>query len=354
MRRMINFTSSDARPEDIKGTIGVSDRFSDPELKKAVQESIQNTTQSEAVLAPEKDTSVESVLESIAGSSGSYQKIPRSELIATPAEWNQFSSISREKKILMAESIYRNGLQQPIVVRKLSDHEYQILAGNTRNEIFGILYDLTGNDFYLSIDAKVYDINELSDDQAREIASDTNYVQRAELSARDKAFAIHTKIEMLRKHKATYVLDRVAEQMNIKRTTVFYWNKLVTLIPEFTQYFDEGKIRLKTASKLAGWPEEIQYELWKRRDVLTDKIVQKISPRTIFRDVPAVFDRLVEELTAAPKRLGKVTSIHSDDQYHYQVCIEGTLSEDKDMVVLYLPKDKLKAFEKRYHDYILE
>ena len=67
----------------------------------------------------------------------------------------------------------------------------------------------------------MYDINELSDDQAREIASDTNYVQRAELSARDKAFAIHTKIEMLRKHKATYVLDRVAEQMNIKRTTVF-------------------------------------------------------------------------------------------------------------------------------------
>ena len=174
MRRMINFTSSDARPEDIKGTIGVSDRFSDPELKKAVQESIQNTIQSKAVSAPEKDTSVESILENIAGSSGSYQKIPRSELIATPAEWNQFSSISREKKILMAESIYRNGLQQPIVVRKLSDHEYQILAGNTRNEIFGILYDLTGNDFYLSIDAKVYDINELSDDQAREIASDTN------------------------------------------------------------------------------------------------------------------------------------------------------------------------------------
>lgn len=32
--RTINFAKSDARPEDIKGTIGVSDRFADPKLKE--------------------------------------------------------------------------------------------------------------------------------------------------------------------------------------------------------------------------------------------------------------------------------------------------------------------------------
>lgn len=36
--RTINFAKSDARPEDIKGTIGVSDRFADPKLKEAIAE----------------------------------------------------------------------------------------------------------------------------------------------------------------------------------------------------------------------------------------------------------------------------------------------------------------------------
>ena len=34
--RTINFAKSDARPEDIKGTIGVSDRFAVPKLKEAI------------------------------------------------------------------------------------------------------------------------------------------------------------------------------------------------------------------------------------------------------------------------------------------------------------------------------
>lgn len=350
LRRTINFASSTAKPEDIKGTIGVSDRLSDPELKKAVAESIQKNA-GVSISAPEK-SSIDSVLTDIAGSSGSYEKIPRVYLIPTPAAWNPFSPISKEKKILMADSIYRNGLQQPIVVRKLSDTEYQILAGNTRNEIYGILYDLTQDKRYQSIEAKVYTKDELTDDQAKEIASDTNYVQRAELSARDKAFAIHTKVEMLRKHKEKDILNKVAEQMNIKKTTVFYWNKLVHLIPEFSSYYDTGKIRLKTASKIAGWPDKIQYELWKRRDLLTDEIIQKIPSNTPFFDVASKFDSIVESMTKTKESLGHI-QISSSDDTHHTVSIEGRLPSDSRIVVLFLPNDKQKSFEKTYKDYIL-
>ena len=41
--RTINFAKSDARPEDIKGTIGVSDRFADPKLKEAIEEQLRSS-----------------------------------------------------------------------------------------------------------------------------------------------------------------------------------------------------------------------------------------------------------------------------------------------------------------------
>ena len=62
MRTLNNFTKTDAKPEDIHENIGVSNRFKDPELKKAVAAQIAgeiNIQQSNAstenadVLAPD-------------------------------------------------------------------------------------------------------------------------------------------------------------------------------------------------------------------------------------------------------------------------------------------------------------
>ena len=159
--RTINFAKSDARPEDIKGTIGVSDRFADPKLKEAIEEQLNSeqptaSSQEKAAMTPSEAAEeasrskrdVDTVLTEIAGTAGRFMRIPRAKLLPTPAEWNPFSQVSQEKKVLMADSIYRTGLQQPIVVRSMDEDgsAYQILAGNTRTEIFGILYELTGDE----------------------------------------------------------------------------------------------------------------------------------------------------------------------------------------------------------------
>lgn len=356
MRRTINFASSKARPEDVRGTIGVSDRIQDPGLKKAIAEQISQERASEvheSASSQAKAPSIDSVLTDITGSAGTFMSLPRERLEPTPEEWNPFSPVAQDKKILMAESIYRNGLQQPIVVRRIAPDTYQILAGNTRNEIYGILYDLTGDDKYQYIDAKVYDKDELTEDQAREIASDTNYVQRAELSSKDKAFAIHTKVEMLKKRKASDILNKVAEQMHIKKTTVFYWNKLVALIPEFAGWFDEGKIRLKTASRIAGWPEDIQRDLWMRREKLTDTVIARIPAKTIFSDIIPMFDHLIQEQENPFSLQGLEFSIEQDDD-QIIASISGKIPDGCHLKFLVLPEDQEKTFNKKYKDYLLK
>ena len=230
---------------------------------------------------------------------------------------------------------------------------YQILAGNTRNEIYGVLYELTGDEKYASIEAKVYGYGELTDDQAREIASDTNYVQRAELSSRDKAYAVHTKVEMLKKNKVAAVLDRVAEQMNIQRSSVFYWNKVFSLIPEFYAHFDEGRIRLKTASRIASWPPAIQKDLWERRDFLTDDLIRKIPAKTPYDQIIPRFEELLDISTAPKKELGHIQSVEVQDRT-YTIQAEVDRPDDSEVVVLCVPKGKMKALQRAYGDFLIK
>lgn len=370
MRTLNNFTKTDAKPEDIHENIGVSNRFKDPELKKAVAAQIageiniqqsNTSTENADVLAPdimldtESERTVTDVLSEIAGDKGFFKIIDRNSLLPTPDEWNKFSSISLEKKVLMADSIYRNGLQQPIVVRQLNEYQYQILAGNTRNEIYGILYDLTNDNKYLSIEAKVYSIDELTDDQAREIASDTNYVQRATLTARDRAFAIQTKIDILKRHKSKSVLEKVAKQMNIKKTSVFYLSKIANIIPQFEIMLNEGKITLKAASRIASWPDYVQHEIYNMHDELTSRIIMKIPAKTPYNEIVPAFKACVAaEKDNNTNRVITATMTIEQDNGSCLIEASEAPSDGFEPVLLYIPKNKLKTLMHNYDGYIVK
>lgn len=363
-----NFTKTDAKPEDITEAIGVSNRFKDPALKAAIAKQLANegTTPVRVVAENASDEfsskilsdttlnrTVTDVLTDIAGNKGLFKELSRDTLLPTPDEWNQFSSISLEKKVLMADSIYRNGLQQPIVVRQLDDDHYQILAGNTRNEIYGILYDLTQDTKYQTIEAKVYGIDEITDDQAREIASDTNYVQRATLTARDRAFAIQTKIDILKRHKASSVLEKVAEQMNIKRTSVFYLSKIANIIPEFETMLNAGQITLKAAARIASWPEDIQRELYNYREKITSKLIMKLPAKTPNDQIIPTFLALTN---ATDEPTASVTATMQLEPYEAGCMIDVSAMPDNDSeaVLLFIPKNKLKALLRNYQDYVVK
>lgn len=353
--REIKLVSPDARPEDIQGEIGVSARFDDENLQRAIAERL--GTAGAATGAAHDDArnqKAEARIESIAGKAGTYQTLDRSLLEATPDAWNDFSPISDEKKILMAESIYHNGMLQPIVVRAMdaAGNRYEILAGNTRNEIYGILYRLTQEEKYRFIDARVYGYGELSDDQAREIVSDTNYIQRAALSAHDRAFAVHTKLEMLRKRKANAVLSKVAEELEIAQTSVFYWDKVSHLIPEIQRLYDDGSIKLNAAARIGGWPEAIQTKLYEQRDLLTNDIVMKIPARTKPESVMDKFFQLVEQLSA-PERVAEGTYHVQDTEQGYAISVRSKKQEGVRPLVLMLPAEQFQKLAKKYRAYVL-
>jgi ParB family chromosome partitioning protein len=349
----LNFHNPDARPEDVDMQLGVSNKFKDPDLKAQVEEMIQNAVPSSH--SNEDTIDITSTLENIAGKSGAYARIPRSQLEGTPIEWNQFTPISTDKKVLMAESIYCNGLLQPIVVRAIneSNDHFQILAGNTRNELFGTLYDITRDEKYLAIDAKVYWYGELTDEQAREIVTDTNYVQRANLTAKDRVFCIHNKVEMLKKRGESDIMAKVAEQMEIKKSTAFYWNKLANLISGFFEMFQSDKLSLLAASRLASFPQPVQYELYEMKDLLTNEVIMKVPAKAKEDRVVDLF-RSILDSTTAPKPSYSIDASWTEEDGKFAIRAKTPPPEGSQPLLVYIPKKKLKAFLKTYEDFVVK
>lgn len=299
---------------------------------------------------------VDSVIDKIAGENTArteYKSIPTSSLVPAPPEWNYFSSLSEEKKSLMAESIYYNGLLQPIVVRSLNENntEYEILAGHHRTEAYAVLFEVTGDKKYLRIDARVFPYKALTDEQAREIVEDTNFVQRGNLSARDKALCIYNKAKALRAREVKGdIMDMVAGHFGITRTTVFHWKKLVDLIPEFSDYFAEGHINILAASKLAGFPPAIQEELYKHKELVTNESMATIKAK----DDPAEVLEKLKKFATKQKGNYYGNIVKSDtNNSKLTITVDKLPPASMQPVLLYIPEKKLDVFRKKYGEYII-
>ena len=366
----LSFVDLSGQTEDVSNMpVGVSNRFEDEKfremtrkrlMEKGGQQKFVHEEASKQMEEKARTTSkkTDKILQDITGTTGSYAVLPISDLVPTPEAWNQFSSISNEKKVLMADSIYRNGLQQPIVVRAMDEDRktYQILSGNTRKSIYEVLYDLTQDKKYLSIECKVYGYKEITDDQAREIASDTNYVQRANLTGRDKSFAVRTKLDILKKRGEKQILEKVASQMGMKRTATFCWNKMANLIPAFFDLYDEGRISQNVATRIAAWPHDVQEEIYKKSDQITEEIIMAIPAKTPSQIVTEIFAKLVEEnhrKAEDSNRIGYIKSL-KEEKDGYTLHLSGKAPKTSQIVIMYLPEKKAKAIQKRYKEYIIE
>ena len=367
----ISFVDLSGQTEDSSSMpVGVSNRFENEEFREMTRKRLMGQNNAPAAVedAPASIETVESIQETtqktdkvlteIAGNAGSYAILPLSALTPTPAEWNQFSAISNEKKVLMADSIYRNGLQQPIVVRAMDEacSTYQILAGNTRKSIYEVLYDLTNDEKYKTIECKVYGYQELTDDQAREIASDTNYVQRANLTGRDKSFAVRTKLNILKKRGEKQILEKAAAQMGMKRTAAFSWNKMANLIPAFFDMFDEGRLSQKAATRIAAWSHDVQEELYMQSELLTEETIMAIPAKTPSNMVIDKFQKLSsiqQEEQAKALQIGHIDTLEEKED-GYTIHLSGKAPEASQLVIMYLPNKKAKAFRNKYQDFIIE
>ena len=179
-----------------------------------------------------------------------------------PFEAHPFQVRDDESMEQLVESIRREGIMTPILVRPLDTGEYEIISGHRR--------------VHACRRAGIEKIPALIRDLGRDAAAialvDSN-LHREHILPSEKAFAYKMKMEaMNRQGQRTDLTSsqpatksdsarEIGKASNESRDTVFRYIRLTRLVPELLQKVDEGRIALTPATELSYLTEEEQANL---------------------------------------------------------------------------------------------
>lgn len=183
-----------------------------------------------------------------------FEELNLDDLI--PFKNQPFRLYSNDEMKDLKESIERIGLQHPIIVRKIDNGKYEILAGHNRARAFKELGKTT-------IPAIIQDVD---DDTAQMILVDTNIVQRQSITVMERAKAYKLKDEIKKRKK--YNIDKVGENLSDEekellakeeaKQTFYRYLSLNNLIPEYQAKCDDGSLSVKAGEQLSKLNEEQQ------------------------------------------------------------------------------------------------
>lgn len=181
------------------------------------------------------------------------QELPIELLQDFPAEKHPFRPYTQEKLDALREDIIARGIIQPLIVRPLGDHAYQIISGHNRRTAaraagYAVLPCI---------------IRHLDDDEALLQMISTNLQQRKGLLPSEKAFAYKFQLEaMKRQGKRTDLTSRqigaksrsdeqLAENTDESARTLQRYIRLTYLIPPLLDMVDEKKIGFTVGETLS-------------------------------------------------------------------------------------------------------
>lgn len=199
--------------------------------------------------------------------------IPLSKLRNADEKWNFFRPLGRDKMDELMSSILYNGLIHPIVVSQNID-TYVILSGHNRVRAYKELFDKTKDSKFLTILCQVR--TGVSDDEARELIIDSNWVQRT-LTPSERTKSIYHKYILIGRkkrsengteHKRNY--DIIADKYNLSGKQIQRYIKLNELTDNFLSLLDDGKLSLRAGVKIAGFSKELQQYIY---DIISDDSV---------------------------------------------------------------------------------
>ena len=167
-----------------------------------------------------------------------------------------FMNYSEERLQELVDDIKARGLDNPIVVRKISEQEYQIIAGHNR---FNAVKRLGWNRIPVNI-------KELTDEEAMIYLVQSNLLQRTNIKESEKVKAYALRANALKKQgqkgQAKYnSLEKISESEQIKPRTLSRYIACNNLIPEFLDLLDEKKISLNIGEQLAKLSPEQQEKI---------------------------------------------------------------------------------------------
>ncbi len=163
-----------------------------------------------------------------------------------------------EEKEQLLQSIRTQGAIEPLIVRPLSESEYEVISGHRRMEVYR----------ELGIEKLPVIIRNLTDEQAVSMMADAN-LHRENILPSERAFAYKMKWEAAKKSEKTLSQpakrirndDVIAQSFGIGKDTLHRYIRLTCLIPELLDMVDEGRIALTPAVELSHLTNEEQQAL---------------------------------------------------------------------------------------------
>lgn len=169
-----------------------------------------------------------------------------------------------EEMYELVESIRKNGLISPIIVRKQGDR-YQLISGHRRKRACEILG-------HREIACTVVDV---TDDEAVILMVDSNY-QRTKVLPSERAFAYKMKLDAMKRQGKRSDLTSaqlaqkfgrktsrqiLAEQEGQSQDQIRRYIRLTNLVPELLEFVDLEKIKMCPALELSFLDEEAQRDV---------------------------------------------------------------------------------------------
>lgn len=144
----------------------------------------------------------------------------------------------------LADSIAVQGVVQPIVVRRVEENRYEIIAGERR-------WRASQQAGLSEIPVVIRDVN----DQTAMAMGLIENIQRDDLNPLEEAGALH---RLLNEFDLTH--QEIARAVGKSRTTVTNLLRLLDLNPDVKQMIEEGRIEMGHARALLGLKEALQSE----------------------------------------------------------------------------------------------
>ncbi len=177
---------------------------------------------------------------------------------------NPYKVIENEDMNELTESIRKNGIFTPLMVRSLEDesYRYELISGHRR------LYAAKKAGLE-TVPAFVYAIDR---DEAAVMVVDSN-LHREHILPSEKAFAYKLKYAAMKRQGNRTDLtssqnetksrtdEEIASESGESRATVQRYIRLTNLIPELLELMDENKIAFSVGVELSYLDEDTQYEL---------------------------------------------------------------------------------------------
>ena len=222
-----------------------------------------------------------------------------------------------EEMLELIDSVGRNGVLMPAIVRPTEDGKYQMIAGHRRK------YASEKND-KATMPALV---RSLTDDEATIIMVDTNLRQRQNILPSEKAFSYKMMLDALTHQGKRNDLtstplvsksrsnEELADKVGESREQIRRFIRLTELVPEILQMVDEKQIAFRPAVEISYLAEEQQYTLLEAMSYndATPSLAQAIKMKKFNQD-GKLTDEVIQSIMEEEKPNQKEKPVFRDER----------------------------------------